>query len=194
MSIKFKKSRVEKIVREELELLIREFFEADDKEDKEPGVQGADKDNDNVAPEKSGTDMAPKRGAEIATGAPEGDEPKAPPPGEESPPEQPADPEAGDQDIPDEEVPAGDPDPSDTELSQDVEDQGDEEEKEGGAISKEITGRQIQSIAYNPESKMMGGAHEVVIQFEEIPHPLHILLGKSGMIKFFFKGQIRNEL
>ena len=185
MSIKFKRSRVEQIVREELALLIREFYEADDKDDKEPGVQGADHDNDNVEPEKAGADMAPKRGAERADGAGDGDQPKVPPPGEE--------PKSGDKDVPDEEVPMGDPDPSDTELSQDVEAEPGEEPEQSD-ISRDITGRSVQSISFSKESKLMGGAQEVVIQFEEIPHPLHILLMKSGMVKFFYKGQIHNFL
>ena len=177
MSIKFKRSKVEQIVREELEALVKELWEADKDDNKEPDVAGADKENDNVAPSKDGADMAPKVGAEKDDVPPEGEE-------------------TGDKNAPAGEVPAG-KDPSDTELSKDVEDQGDpgqEEKPEGGDISNDIVGRSVQSISYSPESKMMPGASEVTIQFEEIPHPLKILIGKSGMIKYHFKGSIHNEL
>lgn len=174
MSFKFKRSQVEQIIREELSTIIKELYEADDDEKKEPEIGGADKDNDVEVPSKSTDNTAPTVGSEKQDSPPE-DEPKA-----------------GDENIPDEEVPVGD-DPSDTELSQDVEDPSDEE-AEGGDISKDITGRSVQSITVNPESKMMPGAKEIVIQFEEIPHPLRILLGKSGLVKYHFKGAIHNDI
>jgi hypothetical protein len=179
--MKFKRSTVERIVREELNSVVKEMYEtnfgvheADDDKDKkkEPEVGGADKDNDNVEPQKAGPDIAPEVG-DKETPAPDGEEP-------------------ADTDIPDEDVPAGD-DPSDTELSQDAEDPA-EEEPEGGDISKEIAGRSVQSITLEPESKLMPGAKEIVVQFEEIPQPLRILIGRSGVIKYHFKGSIHNEL
>ena len=178
MPLKFKRSQVERIIREELSLLVKELWEAENDKDKkkEPEVGGADSENDVEVPSKSTDNTAPTVGAEKQDSPPEGEEPKA-----------------GDENIPDEEVPVDD-DPSDTELSQDVEDPADEEEPEGSDIAKEIEGRSVQSITVNPTSKMMPGAQEIVIQFEEIPHPLRILIGKSGMIKYHFKGSIHNEL
>ena len=185
--VKFKRKTVERIVREELHTVIKEMYseqfgvhEADDEEKKkkkEPSVDGADKDNDNIEPQAAGPDIAPEVG----------DKDTPTPDGEDPPDEEP-----GDTDIPDEDVPAGD-DPSDTELSQDVEDPA-EEEPEGSDITKEIAGRSVQSITMEPESKLMPGAKEIVIQFEEIPQPLRILIGRSGVIKYHFKGTVHNEL
>jgi len=182
--MRIKKSRIVEIVREELALHIREMLEAgDDEEEKKggPSTVGADKDNDNQEPDAPADDVAPKVGAEKGPEAPDGDAP------------------AGGDEEQDAEVPAT-PDPSDDELSKDMaDDETDDGEDEvddetGGDISDEITGKTIQSMTFQPESKMMPGAAEITIQFDEIPHPLTILIGKSGMVKYHFKGALHNEL
>lgn len=167
--MKFKRSTVERIVREELHSVIKEMYEAkDEDEDKKQDVKSAESDNDAVEPPAAGPDVAPSVGDDSGTITP------------------------GDSDIPDEDVPAGD-DPSDTELSQDVEDPKDGE-PEKSDISKDIEGRSIQSITLEPESKLMPGAKEIVIQFEDSPQPLRVLIGRSGAVKYHFKGSVHNSL
>jgi hypothetical protein len=58
----------------------------------------------------------------------------------------------------------------------------------GGKISQELVGKSIQSITTDPKSKLMPGAQEIVITFNEVTDPLRILVGKTGMVKFYFKG------
>lgn len=125
----------------------------------------------------------------------DGEEPLEKSSGEELPPDPDAAPEeptgmpelggAGDEppEIPDEQ------DPSDDELTQDVEG----EEPVGGEIAQELQGKTIQSITADPDSKMMPGAQEIVLTFNEIPDALRILVTKTGRVKYFFKG-LHNDL
>lgn len=171
MSLKLKRSQVERIVREELLTVMREMLgEAGDEKEKEkdPEVGGAEKDNDNVDPSSQAGNKAPKVGAKA--------------------PDAPVD--SGDTDVPDEEVPVGD-DPADDDLEAQVDD---EDEPEGGDISDDIVGKQVQSISSVDDSEMMPGAKEVVIQFEGVPNPLRILIGKSGTVKYHYKGRLFNSL
>ena len=91
--------------------------------------------------------------------------------------------EADPQEIPD------DPDPADDELAQDA----GLEEPVGGEIAQELQGKTIQSITADPDSKMMPGAQEIVLTFNEIPDALRILVTKTGRVKYFFKG-LHNDL
>lgn len=64
----------------------------------------------------------------------------------------------------------------------------DAEDVTGGKISKELTGKTIQSITMEPESKILPGAQEVTLTFREVPDPLKILITKTGQVKFHFRG------
>lgn len=75
--------------------------------------------------------------------------------------------------------------PADKEIEKDVDD------KEADAKSKvgdEITGKTIQSVTMEPDSKILPGAQEIVLTFNEITDPLKILLTKSGKVAFYFRG------
>lgn len=181
--MKMKKSRIEEIIREELATHLGELlaFEADDK-DKEPEVATADAENTDLEPDTPSKNVAPTVGDKKDDDTPEGDQ------------ESPKDSPIGDGESPDAEVPVGD-DPADSDISKDVVEPEPEDEGDiGGDISDDLVGKQIQSITMEPESKMMPGAREITIQIENHPHPLKILLGKSGMIKFFYRGSLHNEL
>jgi len=175
--MKIKKSRIEEIIREELashigSLLVMEAA---------PAVAGADDDNDDSEPDQPAKNSAPTVGAKNDV-VPDGDQ--------ETPEDKPTDAPDGE----DQEVPVGD-DPADDQISKDVEEPEPEDEDDiGGDISDSIVGKSVQSVTMEPESKMMPGAREITIQFESDPHPLKILLGKSGMIKFHYKGSLHNEL
>jgi len=73
-----------------------------------------------------------------------------------------------------------DDEPTDDELVDDP--------REDGSVSKELEGKRVQSITMDSKSKMMPGAAEVVITFEDTPDALRILLTKTGDYKFFYKG------
>lgn len=179
--MKIKKSRIEEIIREELATHLGELltFEADKKK---PEVASADTENSDQEPDTPSKNVAPTVGAAKDDEKPEGDQ--------ESPENSPV----GTDDEDSVEVPTGD-DPADSEISKDVEEPEPEDEGDiGGDISDDIVGKQIQSITMEPESKMMPGAREIIIQLENFPNPLRILLGKSGIIKFFYKGSLHNEL
>lgn len=82
-------------------------------------------------------------------------------------------------------------DPADPDLKKDVEEPG--SEVTGGEIAQELTGKTIQSLTMNPKSKMMPGAQEIVLTFNEVTDPLKIFVTKTGAVKFFYKG-LRNSL
>ena len=168
--MKIKKSRIEEIIKEELATHLNALLIAEGPAEVATADDENRKDDQPTTPSKN---SAPTVGGNIDNeqqGEPEEDK--------------------GDK-I---EVPAGD-DPADDKISKDVEEPEAEDEKGiGGDISNALTGKQVQSISMEPESKMMPGAREITLQFESDPHPLKILLGKSGMIKFHYRGSLHNEL
>lgn len=104
-------------------------------------------------------------------------------PDPDSAPEEPTGmPELGTEDPP--QVP-DEPDPADDQLAKD--DAG-EEPPIGGSIASDVQGKTIQSITMDNDSKMIPGATEVVLTFNEIPDALRIMVTKTGRVKFFFRG------
>jgi len=203
-----KKSRLAQIVKEEITYRLREMLEADE-EDKD-NVTSSETENEpnDLGSGESSLEVAPDVGSRKDDGSADGDEP--------TPPEEPKDAEPpedkiqdlgdGEDQVPgldfggagdeegeegEEEVDVGD-DEADDELSQDVEDPEDEE-PEQSEVAADIEGKTIQSITMQ-DSEMMKGATELVIQFDESPHPLRVLIGKSGMLRFHYKGALHNEL
>lgn len=92
-------------------------------------------------------------------------------------------------------------DPADQDLESEPDDTGDDEKaaeddvgpEDTKKVSDELVGKTVQSITANPKSKLMPGAMEIVIQFDQIPEPLKILIGKSGTVKYYFRG-LHNEI
>lgn len=87
--------------------------------------------------------------------------------------------------------PAPEADPADEPLEKDAETEDEVEdaaEVTGGEISDQIVGQTVQSIVMEPKSKIMPGAQEITITFNQKPDPLRILITKSGAVKFFYKG------
>jgi len=182
--MKINKSVVERIVREETLAVMKEFIDEAEKE-KEPEVKGAEKDNDKTEPEAPADDIAPEVGAKKKDAPDEGEPPVADKDKDEPKP-------PTDEPPIDDEVPAGD-DPADDEISKDVEDP-DEEEPDGGDISNEIAQKTVQSITMDKDVKDFPGFKVIEIQFEDIPYPLRILVGQSGLVKFHFRGALHNSL
>jgi hypothetical protein len=91
-------------------------------------------------------------------------------------------------------LPAED-EPADDDLEKDV--AGSEEDIDdvtGGKISKEIVGKTIQSVTAEPKSKILPGAQEINLTFNESPDPLKILITSSGQVKFYYRNALHNEL
>lgn len=84
-------------------------------------------------------------------------------------------------------------DPADDELENDDEEEPDADAESDESLSDELEGKSVQSITHEPKSKLVPGAEEIVIQFNEIPDPLRIIITSTGAVKFFFKS-LRNEL
>jgi hypothetical protein len=173
--MKIKRARLETIIREELAAhlggLLRE------KEGDHPEIQDAESEDD-IKPASNGQ-------PDNTAGKPVGKADASP--GGEVP---------GD----DEEKPS-DEDPADTDLEkQAVGEKGADDEEDDEAdvedtekVGDELVGKTIQSITANPKSKLMPGAMEIVLQFDQIPEPLKILVTKSGQVKYYFKG-LHNEI
>ena len=168
--MKIKKSLLVQIIREELQNHILELMEKPEKKDKDTGVVDAASE-----PEKKSA-KPPEKKKEV------GAEPKkkdAKAPGEPKELPVPEDPET-DKSL-EKDVAA----PEDTEDAADV---------TGGKIADEVTGKSIQSITMDPKSKILPGAQEIVVTFNETTNPLKILVTKTGAVKFFYSGGLHNSL
>lgn len=157
--MKFKKSFVEKIIKEEILNHIKGLMEAEDDEKKEPEKQDAS--SANAEKEK-----APKK-----TAAPDDEQP-----------EDSELPDASAEEVPDE------PDPADDELAKSRDDGEGDDDRGGGKVSDEIVGKRVQSVTMEPKSKVVPGAQELVITFDESPDPLRVLITKTGAVKFWYRG------
>lgn len=184
----FRKSTVERIIREELMNHIKSLVEVDGAPD--------DASDDDVEPKKKGKrgpgrppkDPETTDAAQAPPKKPKGDgPPKVPPPDDETP----ADSEIPQDDGPAPEVP-DEPDPADDEIAAAV-DGEDEDQRGGGEVSGEVVGKRIQSITLEPKSKLVPGAQELVLTFDEVVDPLRILVTKTGVIRFWFRG-LHNSL
>ena len=175
--MKIKRSVLEKIIREELANHLKSLIEAtpekspevktahDDKKEKE--TTGGKGDKKKVTPQKAPTVAGKDKSKEPSADAEEPDELPTP------------------------------EEPADKEIEKDVasgeEDAEDAEDVTGGKIADEVTGQTVQSLTMDPKSKIMPGAQEIVITFREKPDPLRILIGKTGIVKFYYRG-LHNEL
>lgn len=85
------------------------------------------------------------------------------------------------------------PDPSDAEISQDVEDLGDQD-SDGDSLSKILHGAQVSGIEYEKKSKVLPGAQHIKVTFEDRDYPLFIVITKSGMVRFMYKNAIHSNI
>jgi hypothetical protein len=177
--MKIPRKMLERIIREELAGHIGGLLH--EKEGKHPEIEDAEGNTSDEDETKPASNKQPDNTA----GKPAGKKDAAPAPGKAP----------GDE----EEKPVGD-EPADNDLEKQAtgEEGADEEDDEAGAedtekVSDELVGKTIQSISANPKSKLMPGAMEIVLQFDQIPEPLKILVTKSGQVKYYFKG-LHNEI
>lgn len=97
----------------------------------------------------------------------------------------------GQDDDPDGPAIDGDqPDPDAEEKAIDAD--GDEGEDASGAVNNDISGKTVQSISIEPKSKILPGAKEVIISFNETSDALRVLVTATGQVKFFLGGQLHD--
>jgi len=65
-------------------------------------------------------------------------------------------------------------------------------EEEEGTVAGEISGKTIENIVVDEDSKIMPGATEIVFTFRENPDAFRLLITKTGQIKYFFRGLHNN--
>lgn|SRR5574337_970386 len=84
----------------------------------------------------------------------------------------------------------------DPEASDDEEDaldaDGDAGEEPSGAVNDEVSGKTVQAITIEPRSKVLPGAKEVVVAFNESTDALRILVTETGEVKFFWRNQLHD--
>lgn len=61
-----------------------------------------------------------------------------------------------------------------------------------GAVNNEISGKTVQSVTIEPRSKLLPGAKEVVITFNETTDSLKILVTSNGAVKFGWRDQLHD--
>lgn len=179
--MKMKRTRFEQIVKEELIKHLRELREGEPEEDGDQPPEEKPK-----APKGDQKASGDKKDA-----APKGKAPKekpAPKKGPEAPPMAAADDDGALPEVPDE------PDPADDELDGGPDDEMPADEPadaEGsGGLNDQLSGKTVQAITIEPKSKLLPGAKEVVISFNEVTDPLKILITSTGGTKFFYRGKI----
>ncbi len=165
--MKIRRSVLKQMIREELAghiggLLREKEGEHPDTEDAESGKKDQDKDDKKA--------LTPHKDPDNTAGKPKGDKPGAT--------EKPAGNDPADKGL--EKQAAGEEEPSDDPDAEDDEAGPEQTDK----VSDELVGKTVQSITANPKSKLMPGATEIVIQFDQIPEPLKILVTKTGAIKY----------
>lgn len=92
-----------------------------------------------------------------------------------------------------------DPGPMDPEEADDAdEDEADALDQDGsgaeptGAVNSELSGKTVQAITIEPKSKVLPGAKEVILTFNETTDSLRILVTGTGQVKFFYRGQLHD--
>jgi len=165
MAIKLKREQLERIVLEELTRYLSEQLN-------EAGPSRGTVLDDEPEEEGPPEDEIPNPGE-----APE----------EQLPDDSPA-PEVGDMgDGPPPEL-AGDEEPMDQDL--DAIEAGEEppSEEEAGTVAGELSGKTIENISVDEDSKIMPGATELIITFRENPDAFRVLTTKTGKVKYFYRG------
>jgi hypothetical protein len=99
--------------------------------------------------------------------------------------------------------PAADPQPDASEQPEEVPDTedpaddaiaGQEDEVEPSKLASEITGKTLQSVTQEPKSKIVPGAQELVLTFNEITDQLRVIVTKTGQVRFYFRNSLYNMI
>jgi hypothetical protein len=177
--MKITRGKLTEMIEQEVRARIFELSEKGSKKSKKPDVAAADSE-----PTKSKL-PADGGGVEPIASAPPIDG------GLNDTGEQDMDTDADDDGLPD----PGSVDPTDGEGEDDeeaIDADGDGGEEPSGAVNDETSGKTVQAITIEPRSKVLPGAKEVVIAFNESTDALRILVTPTGEVKFFWRGQLHD--
>lgn len=160
-----KRQKLAEMIAEEVRRRLRELADDDGRpRPRKPATASADQEDPPRGPGPGGPDAA--------LGSPDASRPE----GGEGSEDDPAGP-AVDGDQPDPE--AIDPD-------------GTGGEEGSGAVNDYLSGKTVQAISIEPESKVLPGAKEVIVSFNETTDALRILVTTTGQVKFFLRGQLHD--
>lgn len=165
-----KRTRLMEIMVEEVK---RGLYEADQADDDE-------EDPERKSATVASSDTDPTQGQPPAEGS--GGSVKGPNPG-------PVDQQADDGTQTDEPEPGHDEDDNSGNTDGRHDGEGPDDEQTG-AINNEVSGKTVQSLTIEPKSKLLPGAKEVIVSFNESTDALRILITPTGNVKFFWRGQL----
>lgn len=154
------------IIAQEVRLRLRELTEAGE------NTEGGDDNGGRKRPKK------PKTADAEDSPSPKGKVPTGPRADADADPDQAAPDDMGAED-----------DPSDDEG---IDQGGNAGEDPSGAINNEVSGKIIQAVTIEPQSKILPGAKEVVVSFNDSTDALRILVTATGQVKFFWRGQLHD--
>jgi hypothetical protein len=168
------KSIFQRIVMEEVVRAIRESSLGEAEED-----EAEDPSQDKKSPKLASADK--EKGA---VGSADQAKPKSLPKagGKQPASQQPPGKKGAAPEVPDE------PDPADDDIEPDDK----PAEDGGGELNDELSGKTIQSLSLEPKSKLVAGAAEIVLTFNETTDPLRVIVTKTGAVKFFYRGSLHN--
>lgn len=85
--------------------------------------------------------------------------------------------------------PAEDDDTSDDEG---IDSAGNAGEEPSGAVNNEVSGKTVQAVTIEPQSKILPGAKEVIISFTESTDALRVIVTATGQVKFFWRNSLHD--
>ncbi len=114
-------------------------------------------------------------------------QPKVP---KQEPPPETAQEEPGQEKAPDSDDPKDDEPGPDQEDALDLD--GTAAEEGSGEVNKFVSGKSVQSVTVEDQSKVLPGAKEVILSFDQTSDALRILVTPTGRVVFLFKGQMHD--
>lgn len=185
--MKIKRTRLAEIIREEI-LGLLEFSDGSDepKKEKKRPSRAADVTSAELDP-TAPNDQTPDGGT--VKGPDASPVPPSDAPGKRMDPSQLDEPQDGPEGGPEE--PEADPD-AESDEEDAVDAAGDAGEDPSGAVNDDVSGKTVQAITIDPKSKVLPGAKEVVVAFNESTDTLRILVTPTGMVKFFWKNSLHD--
>ncbi len=170
-----KRTRLMEIMVEEVQ---RALHEAD-----QPPADDDEKDHKRKSATVGSSDENPTQGQPPAEGS--GGSVKGPNPG-------PVDQQADDgTEAPEDAEPGHDEDDNSGNTDGRHDGEGADDEKTG-AVNNEVSGKTLSSITIDPKSKILPGAKEVILAFNESTDALRLLITPTGKCVFFWRGQLHD--
>lgn len=177
-AMKIKRERLAEIIVQEVKLRLRELAEADEADDEDDPEESGSRRRGGEKPQTTSADQdAP----------PEGDATDSPGSAVGSPSvakDGPEDAQSTDADPGGPSVDGNQPDPD----AIDADGHGGAEPS--GDVNNDVSGKTVQAISIEPKSKILPGAKEVVVTFNETTDELRVLITSEGTVEFHWRGQL----